>query len=178
MIAAVGVGCFAARWPLPRASFGAGGNAAISSVTVGEGMAVEPVGGSEANGLFMSLRQTLVVLAATVMLSGCGSNAVTTWTAHFPSPDGRWVAVARTYRYSGPGNDYVDTCLYLRSGYGDEKEVMVLSYAGIGSEMSVRWTAPSHLEVKLRKHVEIDFEAVIFSTVTITVRNFSGEGSQ
>lgn len=124
-------------------------------------------------------RRKLLLCAVAVALSGCGTNPVTTWSAQFPSPDGKWVAVARTYQYSGPGNDYVDTCLYLRSDYEDKKEVMVLNYVGIGNEMSVKWTAPSRLEVALSKHVEIDFEAIIFSTVTITVRNPAvGDASQ
>ncbi|MGH2345975.1 MAG: hypothetical protein ACRDG4_12160, partial [Chloroflexota bacterium] len=109
----------------------------------------------------------------------CGTNPVTTWSAQFPSPDGKWVAVARTYQYSGPGNNYIDTCLYLRSDYEHKKEEMVLDYVDTGKEMSVKWVSPSDLEVTLRKHVEIDLEMVIFSTVTITVRNPAvGGGSQ
>lgn len=119
----------------------------------------------------MRISSKLLAAAVATVLSGCGANPVTTWSAQFRSPGGNWVAVARTYQYSGPGNGYVDTRLYLRSDYGEKKEVMTLDYVGIGSEMSVRWTAPSHLQVTFRKHVEIDFEAIIFSTVTITVRN-------
>jgi hypothetical protein len=125
----------------------------------------------EDGGLRLVRGKLLLFAVAAVALSGCGANPVTTWSAQFPSPDGKWTAVARTYRYSGPGNDYVDTRLYLRSDYEGKKEEMVLEYVDIGKEMSVVWTAPSHLQVTLRKHVDIDFETVIFSTVTITVRN-------
>lgn len=152
----------------------------MSSVRVGnEGMSIRSLRSRHGVSPLQYFRPKLLLCAVAIALSGCGTNPVTTWSAQFPSPDGKWVAVARTYQYSGPGNDYVDTCLYLRSDYGDKKEVMVLNYVGIGDEMSVKWIVPSHLEVTLRKHVEIDFEAVIFSTVTITVRNPAvGGGSQ
>lgn len=133
---------------------------------------------SEGYGLFRSLRQKLLVLAVAVALSGCGSNPVITWSAQFPSPDGKWVAVARTYQYSGPGNDYVDTRLFLR-GVGESRGQPILDYVDLGKEMSVMWVTPSHLQVTLHKHEEIDLEMVKFSTITITVRNPSvGAGSQ
>lgn len=133
----------------------------------------------EGVGLLQYFKPKLLLFTVAVVLSGCGENPVTTWSAQFPSPDGKWIAIARTYQYSGPGNAYVDTSLYLRSDYERKKERIVLDYPDIGKEMTVKWIAPSHLEVTLRKHVEIDFETVIFSTVTITVRNSSsGDGSQ
>lgn len=140
---------------------------------------VGPCRSHEGAGLLQSFRPKLLFFAVAVTLSGCGTNPVTTWSAQFPSPDGKWVAVARTYQYSGPGNNYIDTCLYLRSDYEHKKEEMVLDYVDTGKEMSVKWVSPSDLEVTLRKHVEIDLEMVIFSTVTITVRNPAvGGGSQ
>lgn len=130
-------------------------------------------------GLLQYFRPKLLLFTVAVVLSGCSENPVTIWSAQFPSPDGKWIAIARTYQYSGPGNAYVDTSLYLRSDYEHKKEQVVLDYPDIGKEMSVKWIAPSQLEVTLRKHVEIDLETVIFSTVTITVRNPDvGDGSQ
>jgi len=48
---------------------------------------------------------------------------------------------------------------------------MILDYADVGQEMSVVWVTPSHLQVMLHRHEEIELETVIFSTIAITVNN-------
>lgn len=112
--------------------------------------------------------RALLFLGAGMLVAGCGSNPVTTWSAKFPSPDGKWVAIARTYQYSGPGNDYVDTRLSLHPAGGSREET-VLDYLDIGTEMTVVWTTPSHLQVTLHKDEQIDLQVVKFSTITITL---------
>lgn len=123
---------------------------------------------------------TLLGLGIEVLVAACGSNPVTTWSARIPSPDGKWIAVARTYQYSGPGNDYVDTRLSLHPA-GKRGEETVLDYLDIGAEMTVIWTTPSHLRVTLHKDEQIDLQVVKFSSITITVvtpSDRSGVGDQ
>lgn len=60
--------------------------------------------------LVVAGRPKLLLLAVAIALSGCGENPVITWSAQFPSPDGKWVATARTYQYSGAGNAYDEHC--------------------------------------------------------------------
>jgi hypothetical protein len=115
-----------------------------------------------------SFFRTFLWLFVGLLAPGCGSNPVTTWSAQFQSPDGKWIAVARTYQYSGPGNDYVHTTLSLhQEGKGGEEPI--LDYLDTGDELTVLWTAPTHLRVTLHKDEQIDLLMVKFSTITITV---------
>jgi hypothetical protein len=116
---------------------------------------------------------SLITIAVYVLLSGCGPKTI--WSAEARSPDGHWVASARTDQYSGPGNAGLYTTVELRrtSGQKSPMEILLLDYqAAYPSEANVEmiWLTPSHLEMAYNTHADIDFQAVKCAGIAISVR--------
>lgn len=91
--------------------------------------------------LFISLR--LCILGV-----GC-QNAATTWSAEARSPDGRWLATARTQQWGGPGTAYDATTVYLKQVKASRAptEVLVFSHEYATMNLKMEWQAPTHLDV-------------------------------
>lgn len=123
---------------------------------------------------------SLITIAVCVLLSGCGPKTI--WSAEARSPDGHWVASARTDQYSGPGNAGLYTTVELRrtSGQKSPLEILLLDYqAAYPSEANVKmiWLTPSHLEMAYNTHADIDFQAVKCAGIDISVRELPGSSS-
>lgn len=123
---------------------------------------------------------SLITIAVCVLLSGCGPKAI--WSAEARSPDGRWVASARTDQYSGPGNAGLYTTVELRrtSGQKSPMEILLLDYqAAYPSQANVKmiWLTPSHLEMAYTTHADIDFQAVKCAGIDISVRELPSGSS-
>jgi hypothetical protein len=123
---------------------------------------------------------SLITIAACVLLSGCGPKTI--WSAEARSPDGHWVASARTDQYSGPGNAGLYTTVELRrtSGQKSPMEILLLDYqSAYPSEANVKmiWLTPSHLEMAYNTHADIDFQAVKCAGIDISVRELPSGSS-
>ena len=119
----------------------------------------------------------LLSITVCVSLSGCGPKTI--WSAEARSPDGHWVASART-QYSGPGNAGLYTTVELTrtSGQKSPMEILLLDYqAAYPSEADVKmiWLTPSHLELAYGVHATFDFQVVKCAGIDISARDSSSE---
>ncbi|MGB6679567.1 MAG: hypothetical protein WBE44_22925 [Terriglobales bacterium] len=119
---------------------------------------------------------SLLVIGVCIVLSSC--NPKTTWSVEVPSPDGSWIASARTDQYSGPGNAGLYTGVYLRRtrGQKDPMEILLLDQQETGPiTVKMNWLTPSHLEVTYTDNPTVDFQAVKAAGIEISVRELSSE---
>lgn len=88
---------------------------------------------------------TLVLIAAGLLLSSCDTSPDVTWKSVAESPDGKWQAIGETEGFSGPGNNYLGTLIYLKrtsaKGLGEE----ILGYPEDGSTWAGQGTANHEL---------------------------------
>lgn len=104
---------------------------------------------------------------------GCRDSAVIL-SAESPSPDGRYLARAKTEQFGGPGTAYVRTTVYLKQGRRPAVEILGLSNesaypAGI-TRVGMNWLSPFRLELTYKGQATLDFEAVRCAGVDISVR--------
>ena len=120
-----------------------------------------------------------VCLALSLLgLSGCRNiNPQIIWSAAVKSPDGRFVASARTYANSGFGVDGVPgTFVYLNWAEGSQKPLEIMEFADESGDSNaekvvMQWLSGNELEISYTKaNQEIEFQAVRFSDVTIRLR--------
>ena len=120
----------------------------------------------------------LLTFCVSVLMSGC--KASPTWSAEARSPDGKMVATAETFANGGfvaPGPPA--TLVYLNWTAGSQPKTLILALSG-GAEaddmkVGMNWLAPARLELTYKgTHRSVDFQAVKFAGVDITLRDFSG----
>ncbi len=135
-----------------------------------------------------------LLLAACICILGAGCQDVaTTWSSQARSPDGRWVAIARSQQWGGPGTAYDATTVYLKQG-GTERgslagllagrpraiEVLAFSHQYATMSLEMYWVTPTHLEVvygpsrRPGDRVSLNFQAVKCADVKISVLNSAG----
>jgi hypothetical protein len=135
-----------------------------------------------------------LLLAACICVLGTGCrDAATTWSSRARSPDGRWIAVARSQQWGGPGTAYDATTVYLKrgstgrgalagflAGHPNPIEVLEFSHQYATMSLKMRWVTPTHLEVaygpsgRPDDYVSLDFQAVRCADVKISVLNSAG----
>lgn len=113
-----------------------------------------------------------------VLLCGCGSNPVTTWSAQFRSPDGGWDALARSENWAGPGNNYVATTVSIKQVNTAQEPVQVLVFDRDFDSMNLKmeWLTSTHFRVVYgekdpRDHITVLFQAVrCFGSIEISLQ--------
>ena len=137
---------------------------------------------------------SFIILAVCLLGFGC-DDSTTVWKAEVLSPDGSWIASARTVSGGGFGTDYLDTSVYLQqtdsSGkpFGTPLEVLGFSCnntqvarpnvldnianAGGSIDLTMKWVTRSHLEVTYDKHPDLYFQVVKAEGVDVSVRDLS-----
>lgn len=121
----------------------------------------------------------LITIAVCVLLYGCGPTK--TWSAEARSPDGYWLAVARSEQWSGPGNAYDATTVYLKSLMVPQPPTLVLGFSHEYATMNLKmeWATPTHLHVtygesaKPGDHVSLDFQVVRCAGIDISAQHLS-----
>jgi hypothetical protein len=68
---------------------------------------------------------TLIIIAVCVSRAGC-RDVGKTWSAEDRSPDGLWLATARSQQWGGPGTAYDATTVYLKWIKGSQPPTQVL----------------------------------------------------
>jgi len=133
----------------------------------------------------------LVIIGVCVLGSGCRHNP-TIWTAEVRSPDGLWLAIARTDQEGGFGSAFIGTMVFLKQTNVSQPPVMVLAFdcegpaprayvldnkanAGGTINLTMKWVSPSHLEVTYNGHATVSFQAVKYAGIAISVRDLSTE---
>jgi len=129
-----------------------------------------------------------LVLAACALMCGCSEaykEGGTTWTAEARSPDGLWLATARSQQWGGPGTAYDATRVYLKWIRGSQPPIQILGFSHQYATMNLKmeWLTPKHLHVSYGPsarpgdQVSLEFQAVKCAGIDISVRDLSSETS-
>jgi hypothetical protein len=125
----------------------------------------------------------LFAVTSSVLVSGCRDEGTTIWSKEVRSPDGSWLATAATKQWSGPGNAYVATSVYLKEKGSAQPPVEVLGFSNDSAypsgvtNVTMDWVTPTHLNVTYGSHATLDFQAIKCSGIDISVRDASAEMS-
>jgi hypothetical protein len=117
------------------------------------------------------------------MIFGCRKGVETIWTAEARSPDGQWLAKAQTDQRSGFGTDGAVTAVYLQPSNGARPPVQVLSFSQNQNaqtsliDLKMNWIDGTHLVVSYKEHPNLDFQAVKYAGIDISVRDLSGQAA-
>jgi hypothetical protein len=112
-----------------------------------------------------------------LLATACSQRPPIVWSAEARSPDGQWVATARSDQFSGPGNAAIVSGVYLRHADGSGSEQPVLHFLDElppekgGIKMRVIWVAPTHLEVTFDRTPKLNLLVAKFSGIDISVRD-------
>lgn len=124
---------------------------------------------------------------STVLLGGflgC-HNDPTVWIKDVRSPNGAWIATARTRQWGGFGSAWVETSVSIQKvdkTVNSGKPFDVLSYPGGGAggpayvlsdanadhDLQVIWLSPTHLQIAHKSAINPDLEVIRFSDVDIS----------
>jgi hypothetical protein len=148
-------------------------------LTVATDRIIRPV----AVGPFAICRSILLVIVGVCVLGsgGCGDGE-TTWTAQARSPDGNWLASARTVENGGFGTGAAQTIVYLKQTNVSSPPEAILSFFHDASpasqpggtiHLTMRWETPSRLEVTYDGHANLSFQVVKYGGIDISVRDLS-----
>lgn len=131
------------------------------------------------------LRRTMILATLLACALGAGCRKYPTiWSATSLSSDGRWIAVAHTVQYTGPGTDSVETVVEikdLKRNALSRRSERVLGFANDGASMGLKmtWVTPSRLEVVFRDDPNVLYYQVVrTSGIEISVRDLSKEPSK
>ena len=124
----------------------------------------------------------LIIIGACLLWVGCNDGR-TTWYEEVRSPDGQWLAMARSQQWGGFGTAYDATTVYLRRLKGSlpPTEVLAFSHEYGTMNLKMEWVTPTHLEVRYGPseragdRVGISFQAVKLSNVEISLRDLSNQ---
>ncbi len=121
-------------------------------------------------------RVTVLLVFATLVCS-CGDTS-TVWTAESRSPDGKTLVRARTVQPSGIGTGDFGTFADLNWTVGSQPPVVILAFAEGpnepgGMNVGMNWLTPTHLELTYKGARTIDFQAIKWHGVDISVRDLS-----
>jgi hypothetical protein len=129
-------------------------------------------------------------LASLALLAGCYHNP-TVWKQDVRSPDGAWIATARTDQSGGFGSAWIETTVSIRKvnrTVNHGKPFDVFSYPGGGSipksyvlsnenadpDLQIAWLTPSHLQITRLSPVKPDLEVVRFAAIDISYAKNQG----
>jgi hypothetical protein len=95
------------------------------------------------------------------------------------SPDGLWIAKALSQQWSGPGNAYDATTVYLRRTKGPQSPIEILGFSHEYATMDLKmeWISPTHLNVMYGEskrpddHVSLDFQAIKCAGIEISAQH-------
>jgi hypothetical protein len=122
--------------------------------------------------------RSLTVLALCILAFGC-QEAATTWSAEALSPDGQWLAIARTQQWGGPGTAYDATTVSLKqvnAAPKDPTQVLLFSHQYSTMSLKMDWITPTHLQVTYASssrpgdHVSLDFQVAKMNGIDISAR--------
>ncbi len=122
---------------------------------------------------------SFLIVACCVLVCGCRDEGTTIWSNEVRSPDGHWLALAATKQWSGPGNAYVATSVYLKGVNGSQVPTQILGFsndsaypAGV-TNVKMEWVTPKHLNVTYGGHATLDFQAIKCNGIDISVLDLS-----
>jgi len=125
-----------------------------------------------------------ITIAVCVLLCGCGPT--TTWSAEARSPNGDWLAIARSEQWSGPGNAYDASTVFLKSLKGAEPPTPVLGFSHEYATMNLnmQWVTPTHLQVTYKEsarpgdHVRLNLQIARYAGIDISAQYLSSDDAE
>jgi hypothetical protein len=115
-----------------------------------------------------------------VVASGC-HDVATTWSAEARSPDGLWIATARSQQWGGPGTAYDATSVYLRRAKASHStQILLFSHQYATMHLKMKWVTPTHLDVtygastKPGDRISLDFQVAKIDGIDISVQPLAG----
>jgi hypothetical protein len=124
----------------------------------------------------------IIISVCFLETSGCWRAGVQTiWSAEARSPDGSWLATARTEQYGGFGTGRVETDVYLKWIKGSQAPKLILMFFHDPNDpprlisLSMKWITPSQLDVEYNGRAKVDFQVVKYGDVYISLHDLSGE---
>ena len=133
-------------------------------------------GTRRANAMFRTAA-TYVIIALCALLVGCRDQGTTIWSKGVPSSDNEWVATAVTKQWSGPGNAYVETTIYLKRTSGSQRPVEILNFPEVGPSsrpgwpMTIKWITNSRLDIAVDSRSNLGFHKM--AGIEISVEDVS-----
>jgi hypothetical protein len=130
------------------------------------------------------VRKAVSFITIAVCVSLCSCGPTTTWSAEARSPDGHYLAVARSEQWSGPGNAYDATTVYLQWLKEPPTEVLGFSHQYATMNLKMDWVTPTHLHVTYGEsanpgdHVTLDFQVVKCAGLDISVEHLSSDATR
>ena len=131
-----------------------------------------------------------VVIGVCLLASGC-QDAPTIWMTEVRSPDGLWIASARTIQNGGFGSAHIDTIVYLKQSTVSNRPTEVLRFSCLGPaprpyvldnanaggtiDLTMKWVTPSHLDVTYDRHPNLYFQVAKYGGIDISTRDLSSE---
>lgn len=123
-------------------------------------------------------------VATLALLVGCYYSP-TVWKQDVRSPDGVWIATARTDQEGGFGSAWVETTVSIRKvnrtvnrgkpfdvfsypGGGSIPKSYVLSNQNADPDLQITWLTPRHLQITHLSPVSPDLEVVRFADIDIS----------
>jgi hypothetical protein len=90
------------------------------------------------------------------------------------------IATAKTFNNAGPGTNFVQTTVYLNWTANQNSPTMILAFSDgpagpDGMKVWMNWRTATHLELAYKGKRELDFEAIKFGPVDISVRDLFSE---
>ena len=124
----------------------------------------------------------LLSLGLCVFLSGCKKDPPVS-SAESKSPDGKLVATAHTFANSGFGGGPPTTFVYLSWVAGLQSPTLILSLTGgsdaaVDANVEMKWLNSNHLELKYKENQNVDFQAIKWGNVDLSLRDDKSEKSQ
>lgn len=133
-----------------------------------------------------SIAQKLkLILILCVAASGCvNKNNNLVWIETLPSPDGKYIATAKTIQDGGFGSAYIGTEVDLEQAHIPKTQTTVVSFdcggpvprpyildnaanKGGTINLSLKWTSPTELLVSYGGNPIINFQAIKYQMITI-----------
>jgi hypothetical protein len=123
------------------------------------------------------LVRSAIIALTCLSLSACKNSDPIIWSTESRSPDGNWIARARTIEHSGFGTDGVETIVDIEQVHISNEREEILAFANDGAAMglTMKWGASSHLEVTYRDDEKMLYYEVVkcCGGVEISVRNLT-----
>jgi hypothetical protein len=121
----------------------------------------------------------LALVSIYVALSGCNPfGPETVWSTTLISPDGKWVAGARTQMWSGPGVGTAGSSVYISRADDPRNLTVIVDYplGAVDIHPQIKWRSAQELEVGVPNTETLTFQAVKFADIRITVKGISNIG--
>lgn len=105
---------------------------------------------------------TLATVLLCFSMGGCDNTKII-WSTEAPSVNGKWIATAQSVRHSGPGNNDIETMVYL-TATSTGKKVEVLGFAHDPTlisntiDLKLTWQTPTSLQITYTNHPKLYFQ--------------------